>query len=820
LRTPAALFFMLKMRNFRLLLWFGFLALVFLYFWEALTQSKLLFDRDLPIFFFPNLKLWVEGLKAGEWPLWNPYSFSGQPLLATLQACILYPPNALLLMLPLSFAFNLTIALHFFLSGWFMYLLTREIGGSRTAGTLAALSFTLGGFLLSIHNVLNTLQSVTWTPLILVFFLRAWQNGSRKYLLLGAITVLIQFLGAGIEAFLITQGLLLFLAVFPRAFIAEGRYVSWNKRFLILALADLIFLGLGALQILPFLEMIQDSIRKAGFSYQEATDWSLGWWNMLYVFLPDFFWRGHEYYKTDQNYLKSIYLGVIPFIMVFFFIAGSDRRRVWLGLVFSFSLLLALGRNTPFYRLIFETVPGMNTIRYPIKFFFLANLLLCLATGLGWDALVHRFQKDPQKKLLFLKRTALSLAFLAMLVLLILALFRQPILTFLYHSCPPNSGRPWGQNLHNIERFSFFGILIFLFFVFLADLKISPQKGRIILVALLLADLFLANWGFYRLVDTKAYFTSSPNIDAALADPEKGRIYPDPLMVKTKVARPLEMEDLVRAVLKECYYFDYPLIFRVFNTWGFGIMTYRPYQDLLDLLSQAGTPGFMDILRIMNVKFLLWHEPLENPALKLIRKGEESYVLLEEPDPAKTSRIPEVKPFVSHLYENQAVLPRAFLVSRFYVVKNRTERLRIIKEKKFDPAQTLLLEETPAPPALYKGTLPGSDRVRFLNFKMNRIDLEASCRGPRLLFLSETYYPGWKVRVDGREEKIYRADHAFRAVALGPGRHTVTFEYCPFSFTLGWIISVVTGITISSVAVVSCLLRRNLRRKANVQNKY
>ncbi len=79
------------------------MGIIFLYFWEALTQSKLMVERDLPIFFFPNLKLWVEAVKAGELPLWNPYSFSGQPLFASLQTGILYPPNLLLLFFPLEF---------------------------------------------------------------------------------------------------------------------------------------------------------------------------------------------------------------------------------------------------------------------------------------------------------------------------------------------------------------------------------------------------------------------------------------------------------------------------------------------------------------------------------------------------------------------------------------------------------------------------------------------------------------------------------------------------------------------------------------------
>ncbi|MBI5603712.1 MAG: hypothetical protein HY879_10175 [Deltaproteobacteria bacterium] len=465
-----------KDRRIGTLLLLGFMGILFLYFREALTQAKLMVDRDLPIFFFPNLKLWVEAVQAGEFPLWNPYSFSGQPLFASLQTSILYPPNGLLLILPINFAFNLSIVLHFFLSGWFIYLLARELGGSRMAGILACLSFTLGGFLLSIHNVLNTLQSVTWTPLLFFFFLRALRGRSRKYALLSSITILVQFLGGGIEAFLLTQAIVLFLAFFPQALLSERGYAPWKWRFQMVGVVFLLFLGLGAIQILPFWEMTKNSVRHLGFLYQEATRWSLGWRDLLYLFLPDFFWRGVEYYKTDQNYLKSIYLGIIPFIMVLFFFWGRDRRRGWVGLLLVVSLLLALGGNTPFYQLLYTFIPGFHTIRYPVKFYFITNLFISLLTGLGWDALSERLKEDPQKKLLTLKKASLILAFLFVIILLILSLFRNPLFFFLEHSFPISYDRPWNLNFHNIERFSFFALLIFLFFIFLSDHKISLKR--------------------------------------------------------------------------------------------------------------------------------------------------------------------------------------------------------------------------------------------------------------------------------------------------------------------------------------------------------
>jgi hypothetical protein len=47
-----------------------------------------------------------------------------------------------------------------------------------------------------------------------------------------------------------------------------------------------------------------------------------------------------------------------------------------------------------------------------------------------------------------------------------------------------------------------------------------------------------------------------------------------------------------------------------------------------------------------------------------------------------------------------------------------------------------------------------------------RVELLAEGRGKSLLVSSETDYPGWKVRVEGREKPMERVNHVFRGVVL------------------------------------------------------
>jgi uncharacterized membrane protein YfhO len=81
-------------------------------------------------------------------------------------------------------------------------------------------------------------------------------------------------------------------------------------------------------------------------------------------------------------------------------------------------------------------------------------------------------------------------------------------------------------------------------------------------------------------------------------------------------------------------------------------------------------------------------------------------------------------------------------------------------------------------------------------------------KGP--LVLTDTYFPGWKAFIDGKQAQIYRANYIHRMVVVPEGIHSVEFIYDPASFKAGGIISV-----IAAVAVIGILGLVFFRKKAS-----
>jgi hypothetical protein len=138
------------------------------------------------------------------------------------------------------------------------------------------------------------------------------------------------------------------------------------------------------------------------------------------------------------------------------------------------------------------------------------------------------------------------------------------------------------------------------------------------------------------------------------------------------------------------------------------------------------------------------------------------------------------------VYENHDVLPRVFIVHRARAVSSDDEALQILRQPDFDPrAEVLLASVQPSENLVPAGA---AGEAEFLVYDACRILVDVQAEAGGYLVLTDAWYPGWRVKVDGREEPILRADLIFRAVALSAGEHRVEFTYAPRSFEIGlWV---------------------------------
>lgn len=167
------------------------------------------------------------------------------------------------------------------------------------------------------------------------------------------------------------------------------------------------------------------------------------------------------------------------------------------------------------------------------------------------------------------------------------------------------------------------------------------------------------------------------------------------------------------------------------------------------------------------------------------------------------------------VYENTTAAPRAWLVDEWRVVDPELT-LSVMMNDEFDYMKVALLEREPARSDLARlsgenattmtPTVAGEPIVGgvvFEHYSPNTIVVSTDSSRPGWLILSDTYYPGWRVFVNGWPRRVSRVDGFLRAVALDAGPQRVTFRYIPLSFWSGVAVLLLTFIALARALRVS-----------------
>ncbi|MCX6705475.1 MAG: hypothetical protein NT162_04045 [Candidatus Woesebacteria bacterium] len=119
---------------------------------------------------FPWRSLAIDLIKQAVPPLWNPYSFSGYPLLANWQSAPFYPLNLLMFIFGNTHGYGIMVFLQPILAASFMYIFLRQLKLSRVAAGLGGLVSAYSGFVMVYLEYATIGQIMIWLPLILYIF--------------------------------------------------------------------------------------------------------------------------------------------------------------------------------------------------------------------------------------------------------------------------------------------------------------------------------------------------------------------------------------------------------------------------------------------------------------------------------------------------------------------------------------------------------------------------------------------------------------------------------------------------------------------------
>ncbi len=771
----------------------------------------------------------VESLRAKEIPLWNPYLFGGVPFLAAGQSSALYPFNLLFYILPIDRAFGYFVTLHLALAAITMFVFMRVLGVSRFAAIVSAITYAFSSFFVVSTAFPMVISVAAWLPAVLacVELIVRGKNSSRQVLftLIGAIVLGLQFLAGHVE---ISIYVLIVTAFYSAWRVLQTFQVSktW-KVFALIALMTLIGIALGAVQLVPLYELVQNNFRSGSVTYQDVIGWAYPARQIITFFIPDFFGNPthHAYFDVFdfttraapagttfwgiKNYVEAgAYVGILPLLLALAAIVSSFRAQVstvhnlkpgtlkhvtWLFATLALiSLLFTFG--TPLYAVLFFGVPGFNQLHTPFRWVFPYALSIAVLAGIGAEVLAARviarsgFERSEAesknsdeaipKGLWRLLRLARNDTFAWLSIALGTAILAALAFTWVFRTQTLALADRIVKS-SNLASAVFDGGRMFYSYEFrnIALFAFCLVGAGIVLRAACSARQLSTRFGAIPIWQPLAVivlvadlfiigFDFYPRADPRLKDfvpPAVKFLQQDQSLYR------ITSYDARGGPEEKVFNPNVGMFYRISDIRGYDSIIPKQYADLMSVLAPQD--------ELLNNRIAPFYSPdsLDSPIVNLLNV---KYVLTTRPLPNAGYTLvydSEIK-----IYRNDHVLPRAFMVPQARVIPDRAALIAQMKE--FDPTREVLLEQNPGNASAATCALKP---VAIAKYSGTQVTVESKQECAAWLILADSYFPGWIAQIDGAETPLYKADYNFRAVFVPAGDHTIRFKYSPLSFRVG-----------------------------------
>lgn len=321
----------------------------------------------------------VKNINSKNLPLWNPYSFSGQPLFANFQSATLQITNILFLFLPFKLGWAISVILPPIILSVFMFLMLKELKISKEAAIFGAIVLPFSGFFMPWLTWGTIVTSAMWLPLLILSMLKLQSKLKAPWFLTltfsSAFTILSGHAQTTLYVFLAAVMFSLFQFISTK-----------NLKVLCLSITAM-FLGvlIAAVQILPFLEFLKLSARGVDQGYFPGReDWFLPSFNLVQLIAPDFFGNPttNNYWGIWNYWEFTSFVGIIPLSFALFAILKNRGKSFFVALGV-FSLLIALAN--PISKIPYILNFGAISTMQPSRIIFLFVFCLVTLSAFGLD---------------------------------------------------------------------------------------------------------------------------------------------------------------------------------------------------------------------------------------------------------------------------------------------------------------------------------------------------------------------------------------------------------------------------------------------------
>ncbi len=704
------------------------------------TKNPLITDPILQA--YPWRHTTINNFKNGELPLWNPYSFSGQPLAANIQSAPFAITNLPFLILPFNLAWAISLILPSILTTFFMYLFLRNLKLSKIASSFGAFVLPLTGFFIAWLSWSSIVGTVMWLPVVLLSISKISQKLSVLWFLILTLAISQTILSGHWQAGSYVFGAsLLFLSL-------NRKQLAGARNLLVIITGIVLAIVISMVQILPSLEFLKLSARDLDQGYYFGRqDWFIPRQHLIQLIAPDFFGNPTTYnYWGVFNYGEFVaFIGIVPLALAA--IAPLTQTPNVKFFVTLAALALFLGLENPLSKVPFTANLPLISSSQPSRIIFLLDFALVALAAFGLESFL---KKKANGKTL----TAPLLIFALLVILLILALTQ----TFFPQDPQINTASIAARNL-------IIPIVTISLFIILTFTKRFNVSQKIIIAAIFFAT-------FLELFRFGSKFASFSKISWIF-----------PQTQTTEFLKNQEKPFRILTTDRRIFHPNTPAVYGIESVDGYDPLYLTSYNKLVSVWQSGNpkappsafnrivTPQKYDsrVANLLGVKYVLTFDEIASP----------EYVLVHQEGQTK-------------IYENLSALPRFYFVDEVIKSQSQTDELSLVLDPNFDLNKMAVSRQ-------FAATGASSGSIDVTSYKDQSIALQTSSLKESPLIAININYPGWQAYIDGQKTEIKEVNFLLQSVIVPAGQHLVELKFQPKSFYNGLYLSL-AGLAATALA--------------------
>lgn len=835
-----------------------------LFLWEGVCADDASFQS------FPKKMAVARAFQQGEIPFWDYHQFcGGKPFYIMLEN-----PVYNIFFVPFYFMANLNDYDQSFYVLYILPLSLLVVIAGLGAYYLSRLYFKFDylisiiiGFLWAVNPsmALSTYSTINTTVFALipwiVLFLGSFLETKRWYWwVLGAVSISIFN-----TAYTVNYPVRIYFTFFIIFGVLSIWHImrDWKNIFTVgLTLLSVVFgFLLSAFVWVHILEAAKYSTEQFKLTYDNIVDFipnSMPPTHLITMFIPNFngsldnfhaWGDGLLIYSADRNLTGGIFTSfalIISFAVVIFYKEWSleldKKSKMWILLCIGVNLgtlLVMMGRYTPFYYLMCKLIPWIFLIPYPFYFHFSHHFAALILIGFGLNFLFEKYRKELINKI----NNSFPFYYIGFIALFAVVYLLSPV---------PSTKIQAYKFLSRFNEWAWFFTHPFLYFVLAAVLFIYIFLNRkksffvyknIILIAIFIETFYIGYLGFYKnIIMPRPYERNNyeklqrPHYSLPGKNPYYSQIEELKKIAEKDVrwASDVTSTDGMSWMVNGRTLAGYDSKPIISNT---RLAIREFYKNFPYQLTTCGFPKML--LSNLNVGALVVYNSLEgeNKIYSYNRHGVD-YYLIREPEVYEKYGVGEEwsdyyfdksfngPEFKVHYIEKP--MPYLYFQNKIFVTTSAQQKISLLNE---DLRGYALLGSEALKYNNSILTLPESakDKERVANKKeefealqkeniiikekrkYNSLTLLVDVKMPILLVRNESNHPDWKVFVDGKEDKIYLTNFMMQGVFLKEGKHTVVFEFFPKRLKVAFIIAV-SSLTLLLLFILFMILKSYFKK--------